>query len=64
MIIHTNNPINKARLELFKSLHNNHTIQTVNYCEIDKDINTLVDIKLGEERKEILLEIQELLRTN
>ena len=48
------------KLKLFEKLHNTHPMQTINLNEIPKDY-VCVDIKIGEEREETLLEIQEML---
>ena len=60
VVIHNNNPISQMKLDLFKKFHSGDPIQTVNLNEIPKDY-TYVDIKIGKEREEIFLEIQEML---
>ena len=61
IIIHNDNPDNQIKLNLFEKIHSCHPIQTVNFCKVNKDF-TCVDIKIGKEREETLLEIQEMLK--
>ena len=61
MVIHDNNPVNQIKLNLFEKLHSGHPIQTINLSEVGKNY-ICIDIKIGKEREETLLEIQEMLR--
>jgi len=61
IIIHSNNPASQIKLNLFEKLHSGHPIQTVNFCEVDKNY-TCTDIKIGKEREELMFDIQEMLR--
>ena len=60
VVIHNNNPISQMILNLFEKFHSGEPTQTVNLSEIPKDY-ICADIKIGKEREETLLEIQEML---
>ena len=60
IIIHSNNPISQIKLDLFKKLHVSHPIQTMCLNEIDTNY-TYINIKIGKEREETFLDIQEML---
>lgn len=61
IIIHSNNSISQIKLDLFKKLHAGHPIQTMYLHEMDINY-TYVNIKIGKEREETFLEIQEMLK--
>ena len=63
MVIHNDNPANQIKLNLFEKIHSGHPTQTVNICEVNKKY-THTDIKIGKEREETLLEIQEMLKAS